>query len=269
MLEDIDLIYNGEERPSKAYFTPISNTKMSKPIGGLWTSPLDKSTGKSAWQDWCEREDFHPERYQTQWHIVPDKDAKTLTVDENLDNLQPYLIPDGYYGNIIDFEKLSKDYDVVRFPKEVVRKSYYELSSYDIDSTIFLTPKFTAMNHQEYKRSKADEAFAKEFQKRQASKDILTELKEEERKIEDLMYASLQPQENTPQETPVEIEQRVQVASQPQENIAREAPTEIKESEHVAQQTQENMIQETSPKKKNNLFNRLVKQKLWNKMFSR
>lgn len=270
MLEDIDLIYNGEDRPSKAYFTPISNTKMSKPLGGLWTSPLNKSTGKSAWQSWCEREDFHPERYQTQWHIVPDKDAKILTADENLDNLQPYLVPDGYYGNIIDFEKLSQDYDVVRFPKDVVRKSYYELSGYDVDSTIFLTPKFRAMNHLEYKRYKADEAFAKEFQRRQAApKDTLTELKEGERKIEDIMSASPQPQENTPKETPVEIEQSIRVSSQPQENTDREIQTEIKESEHVAPSPQENMPQETPKKENKNLFNKLVKQKLWNKFFSR
>lgn len=28
MSEDIELIYNGEVRPSKAYFTPISNTML-------------------------------------------------------------------------------------------------------------------------------------------------------------------------------------------------------------------------------------------------
>ena len=31
MSEDIELIYNGEDRPSKACFEPISNTKYSKP----------------------------------------------------------------------------------------------------------------------------------------------------------------------------------------------------------------------------------------------
>lgn len=220
MLEDIDLIYNGEDRPSKACFTPISNTKMSKPLGGLWTSPLNKSTGKSAWQSWCEREDFHPERYQTQWHIVPDKDAKILTADENLDNLQPYLVPDGYYGDIIDFEKLSKDYDVVRFPKDVVFKHNWQtLSAYDVDSTIFLTPKFRAMNHQEYKRYKANEAFDKEFQRRQAAREeMLAE-------IEQNLHQPIKPQDTQNTET---------------------------------------------PKKENkNLFNKLVKQKLWNKFFSR
>ena len=48
MSEDIELIYNGEDRPSKACFEPITNTKYSKPDGGLWTSPLNKSNGKSA-----------------------------------------------------------------------------------------------------------------------------------------------------------------------------------------------------------------------------
>lgn len=58
MSEDIELIYNGEDRPSKACFEPITNTKYSKPDGGLWTSPLNKSNGKSAWQSWCEERIF-------------------------------------------------------------------------------------------------------------------------------------------------------------------------------------------------------------------
>ena len=242
MSEDIELIYNGEDRPSKACFEPISNTKYSKPNGGLWTSPLNKNTGKSAWQSWCEREVFHPERYQTQWHIVPDKDAKILIADENLENLQPYRIDDAETCPRIDFEKLSQDYDVVRFPENVVFKyNMGILNAYDIDSTIFLTPKFTAMNNQEYQNYKENEALEIEWQRRVAArKEMLAEREEYLRSLR-----------------------------QPQENPAKEAPKEIKESTRAPQQPQENIATETPVKKKNNLFNRLVKQKLWNKIFSR
>ncbi len=264
MSEDIELIYNGEDRPSKACFEPITNTKYSKPDGGLWTSPLNKSNGKSAWQSWCEREDFHPERYQTQWHIVPDKDAKTLIADENLENIEPYLINDKQTCPRIDFEKLSQDYDVVRFPQDVVFKyNMGILNAYDIDSTIFLTPKFTAMNDREYQNYKTKEALEIELQRHVAArKEMLAEREEYLRSLQ-------QPQENTPQEAHVEIEQSVRAASQSQENTVKETTTEIKEREHVAQPSQENMSQEPSPKKKNNLFNKIVKQKLWNKIFSR
>ena len=242
MSEDIELIYNGEDRPSKACFDPITNTKYSKPNGGLWTSPLNKSNGKSAWQSWCEREDFHPERYQTQWHIVPDKDAKTLIADENLENLKPYLIDDKQTCPRIDYEKLSQDYDVVRFPQDVVFKyNMGILNAYDIDSTIFLTPKFTAMNDREYQNYKTNAALEIELQRRVAArKEMLAEREEYLRSLQ-----------------------------QSQGNTAKEAPTEKKESTRATQQPQENMSQETSQKKKTNLFNKLVKQKLWNKIFSR
>lgn len=242
MSEDIELIYNGEDRPSKACFETITNTKYSKPNGGLWTSPLNKSNGKSAWQSWCEREDFHPERYQTQWHIVPDKDAKTLIADENLENLKPYLINDKQTCPRIDYEKLSQDYDVVRFPQDVVFKyNMGILNAYDIDSTIFLTPKFTAMNDREYQNYKTKETLEIELQRRVAArKEMLAEREEYLRSLQ-----------------------------QSQGNTAKEALTEKKESPRATQQPQENMSSETPSKKKNNLFNKIVKQKLWNKIFSR
>ena len=242
MSEDIELIYNGEDRPSKACFDPITNTKYSKPNGGLWTSPLNKSNRKSAWQSWCEREDFHPERYQTQWHIVPDKDVKTLIADENLENLKPYLIDDKQTCPRIDYEKLSQDYDVVRFPQDVVFKyNMGILNAYDIDSTIFLTPKFTAMNDREYQNYKTKEALEIELQRRVAArKEMLAEREEYLRSLQ-----------------------------QSQGNTAKEAQTEKKERTRPIQQSQENTARESTEKKKTNLFNKLVKQKLWNKIFSR
>ena len=88
-------------------------------------------------------------------------------------------------------------------------------------------------------------------------------------KTKEALEIELQRRVAARKEMLAEREEYLRSLQQPQENTAKEAPTEKKESTRATQQPQENMSQETSQKKKTNLFNKLVKQKLWNKIFSR
>ena len=58
---------------------PISNIPFfTKPSGGLWASPI-KMDG-TAWEEWCEQEDFYTYKLNTYFDFVLHDDARVLQI---------------------------------------------------------------------------------------------------------------------------------------------------------------------------------------------
>ena len=152
-VKEIDLIYTGDQRPSTIP-CPVKNQNFSKPEGGLWTSPMGDK-GKSVWQEWCENEGYNTKYYKKNWHIVPHDDCKILVVETDLSNVSDYLIDcGGFNSKRLDFEKISLDYDAVYFPYDAVSLYNYRgcLRGYDVESCLFLKPKYDVMDDEEYRK---------------------------------------------------------------------------------------------------------------------
>lgn len=160
----IDLIFEGLEKPSVGKFDPVRNQKdWTKPKGGFWTSPMTKS-GISAWRAFCDT-DHGTRAYDTsRWHIILNKDCRVLCVDEDLENVRPYLkrTSSGMVKEVLDFELLRKKYDMVYISPEVIDAHGNDLfSNFEVPTGLFLNvknkngqPLFRALTDQEFETYK-------------------------------------------------------------------------------------------------------------------
>ena len=73
---------------------PISNIPcFTKPSGGLWASPIKMD--RTAWEEWCEQEDFRTHKLNTYFDFVLHNDARVLqihTIDQ-LKEIDGFDIP--------------------------------------------------------------------------------------------------------------------------------------------------------------------------------
>ena len=161
----IDLVFEGLEKPDIHKFDPIRNQKdWNKPRGGFWTSPMMKS-GVSAWRSFCDTDGATRNYDTSRWHIILNKDCRILCVDENLDNVRPYCqkTTSGILKEVIDFEALSKDYDMVYISPQVMDLHGNDIfSGYEVPTGVFLNvtskegkPLFRALTDQEFEIYKA------------------------------------------------------------------------------------------------------------------
>lgn len=160
----IDLIFEGKEKPDTNKFTPIQNqTDWAKPKGGFWTSPMMKS-GISAWRSFCDNDGATRAFATSRWHIILNKDCRILCVDENLENIRSYCkkTTSGMLKEVVDFEALSKDYDMVYISPEVIDRHGNSLfTSFEVPTGLFLNvtdkqghPLFRALTDQEFEAYK-------------------------------------------------------------------------------------------------------------------
>lgn len=156
----IDLVYEGLEKPNINKFTPIRNQKdWTKPKGGFWTSPMMKS-GISAWRSFCNNDGATRAFATSRWHIVLNKDCRIICVDEDLENVRPYCkkTSSGMLKEVIDFEALSKDYDMVYVSPEVMYKHGNDLfTNFEVPTGLFLN--VTNKNGQSLFRALTDQEF--------------------------------------------------------------------------------------------------------------
>ena len=152
-ISEVDLTYYGLSKPTKDNFRNVipEDTKCG---GGLWTSPILEGETKSEWCKWCENANWEPAPHR--WHIIPDEDCRILVVDEDLTNLTQYLRRGKILApKILDYEKIAKDYDAIYVPDSVQRRyrRYDQVfCGFDVETCLFLRPKFTALTDAEYEQ---------------------------------------------------------------------------------------------------------------------
>ena len=169
----IDLVYVGTDKPVKEKFTLVENVRnwtKPKEDGGFWTSPMEDN-GKSAWQNWLAEQGGRTDLKC--WHIVLEPETRILEADMMLYNLRPYLkrTDRGVMPYVIDYEKMSKDYDFLYVPDEVRRRHRMGVfMGFDVATGLFLNPTFKALDDKEFadfkqkqeQRKKEDEELLKD-----------------------------------------------------------------------------------------------------------
>lgn len=109
-VEELKVIHYGSNRYDPTLFKPIQNQNWIKPLGGLWTSPIDS---KRSWKDWCESENFHTYALDSSFTLSFKPNSKILVID-GLKDLKYLPIQNiTSYQKYIDFEKLSKSVDAI------------------------------------------------------------------------------------------------------------------------------------------------------------
>ena len=135
-------IHYGHTVFRKSDFEEIKNLpQFTKPLGGLWASPVDAERG---WKDWCERERFGSceERNSFRFRLRPWAKLLRLT-EENIKDIpiieDPPLLPGILTRRKprrrIDFESLARKYDAI----EVYIDELY-IEYWDCDSLLVFNP---------------------------------------------------------------------------------------------------------------------------------
>ena len=157
MQTDIDFVMRGPlYKTQKAWIHPENDKYRSKPKNVLWTSPVDAQTGKAAWDVYLEDHNLTHLYGEERWHIVPHDDCKILTLELGSKEMNKYITYNMHGDRRLDFEAISKDYDAMYAPKEMVNRFNDELlDGWDVATCIFLKPKFTVMNDETYELLKS------------------------------------------------------------------------------------------------------------------
>lgn len=124
-------------------FTPAKNRKFpdSKPEykTGLWASPVDS---EYSWKDWCESENFRECANDNAFIFELHPNTRIYTIN-NIDDLNaiPQVCEKCWVG--LDFEALSKDYDVLHltadgFLKTRLIEQTLSTYSWDCESIVVL-----------------------------------------------------------------------------------------------------------------------------------
>ncbi len=147
----MELIHYGSNTYNPELFKPVTNHKYSannKPKGGLWVSPVDSEWG---WKDFCEVEEFRIDKLSSSFKLKLKDDAKIFKIDSLNDSFDSLLeLAKSYsWKNIIgcdelDFEKLSKDYDVIYLTYEGVGETRLSepmnLNAWDCECMLIMNP---------------------------------------------------------------------------------------------------------------------------------
>jgi len=146
------LIHYGSSRFDRDRFTPIKNDKMSlinKPLGGLWTSPINSRYG---WREYCLENEFNLNKLEESFCITLKETAKILIIDsaETLEEMP--LIVDNFFDFIfatrpkvvINFEELAKQYEAIWLTLKGLREmdwvSPLNLYGWDCESILIMNP---------------------------------------------------------------------------------------------------------------------------------
>lgn len=146
-------------------FFPVKNQTMNtKPIGGLWASPIDSCKG---WREWCERTQFQYANLDEYFKFHLTDGAKILHIQcaTQLDHLPHQHLNDGVCGieiqsiyTMLDFEALQKEYDGIElhlseeiFPDDVnwnYKSLYYRLYGWNCDSLLVFNDKVIKLTNE-------------------------------------------------------------------------------------------------------------------------
>ena len=124
-------------------FTKIKNADCStKPRGSLWASGTDVEYG---WKDWCNAEEFREckEENSFTFSLSPNANILYITSVNDLNGLP--TVEDKFGLNfsswvLLDFEKLSKEYDAIEVSISSDCDLYYKLYGWDCDSIVVMNP---------------------------------------------------------------------------------------------------------------------------------
>jgi pullulanase/glycogen debranching enzyme len=119
-------------------FKPIWNCrKVSKPIGGLWTSPIGSSV---SWLDWCREQSFRDYPDYLNFKLKFKKDTKILLIDKKCKLNELPLVRGLEHIGAIDFESISKIYDALWFTTKGLKETEdawpVSLMCWDVESVL-------------------------------------------------------------------------------------------------------------------------------------
>lgn len=127
------LLTMGIEKLDKNKFELIKNREFfNKPRGGLWSSPYcEENEFKSDWYRWCQEEQFNSD-INIGVIFCLESNSRILKID-SFDDLK--FITDKYENinidefpikqKFLDFEKISKDYDVIYLTNKGEQETRY------------------------------------------------------------------------------------------------------------------------------------------------
>lgn len=154
------VISSGKKLFAPSAFEDINNIKdqyLNKPYGGLYASSIIKDSNKkysSYWIDFCVTNDFVADTTGYGLIFKFKKSANILTIN----SIEDYYELIGEYNlakegrkYFIDFERLSKNFDVIYFTQRVVNElDNGVLYWYDVDTYIIMnyhSIDFTSLKH--------------------------------------------------------------------------------------------------------------------------
>lgn len=144
------LAYYGKTSLDPSKMTPIQNGESFKPLGGLWSSPVDSRYG---WADWCHGEDYPLAPVKSLFKLKAG--TKVVLIDSSEDL---HLLPFNKRGDLDfdakpDFEAISKLADVIWLTadgQDATRFSTpYSLYGWDCESLLIFRPESIEEIHPE------------------------------------------------------------------------------------------------------------------------
>lgn len=136
----MELIHYGSSNYDSSLVKPIQNRDFVKPLGGLWTSPINSEWG---WKDWCTSENFRECNQDNSFLLKLYDWCKICTIDsfQDLKVLPHIKVYD--YREYLDFEYLSKQYDCIWLTYNGIKDTYTSrpgLYGWDCESVLILNP---------------------------------------------------------------------------------------------------------------------------------
>jgi hypothetical protein len=138
----LEVIHYGSPVYKPGRFKKVKNDGWVKPIGGLWTSPVDSNWG---WKDWCKYEDFRECNDDNSFRLKFIEGSKILIIDslDDLIKLPKYKCE--YGREYPDFEFISKIFDGILLTEKGQNETRYSrplsLYGWDCESILILNKK--------------------------------------------------------------------------------------------------------------------------------
>lgn len=142
-----DTIYEhlGHTKFIKENFMPIVNRESwNKPEGGLWASPVNSVNG---WRQWIDVNEFHLDKYALDSFTFKLKDFSKILIIDNASKITDDMLTGEdndfirtLHIKILDFEKLSENYDAILILISEDNKLYWDLYGWDCDTLLVLNP---------------------------------------------------------------------------------------------------------------------------------
>lgn len=121
-------VWVGDSQPKKSKVNPIieGERKASKPIGGIWTSPLQNNT--SEWIQFSSKAES-----KQKWVLIPNSDVNVLQLKSKSDLSKVEIYKKGLFKTL-NYEELFKTYDGIYYSS-----SFYcqALEEWSVESIIW------------------------------------------------------------------------------------------------------------------------------------
>ncbi len=127
------VVHHGANGFDETKWNDIRNENYrNKPVGGLWTSPVDS---KMSWFDWCEEADFSTGDNSLSFEIDI-SGSKILQID-SIDDFDEYKIyTHDEIGQVdngsIDFEKIAEKYDCLFVTEKALKESIFTFTEINL-----------------------------------------------------------------------------------------------------------------------------------------